>query len=576
MENLTLLKSRRLAYILAVFSLVVFTACGGNDNNTPANSGATSTTSTGAKLADQQVLHLSMNSEPGTIDPQLTSIGNEVSIARQLTTGLFTYDEDLNVVPALAQEMPTTDNGGISADGLTYTIQLKDSTWSDGSPVTANDFVYSMLRELDPSVGSPTAWAFYNIAGAAAYNTSLDVEDGKPAPPASEIDNLRSQVGVKADGNSTIVYTLEAPDPSFLNELALVSAAPVKQSVVEQYGDAWTDAGNYLGNGPFTLASWDRGSKITLSRNDNWYGTQPTLTSIEVSFISDDAVAYNAYVNGELDTVRATTASLASGDNKSQLVTSPELSTYALFMNNASAPFDNAKVREAFGSAIDRDAYVNGVLQGAGVPTTTWVPAGMPGHIDQPGDTLSFNVDHAKQLLSDAGYPDGKGLPEINLAMISSDYNNLVGQFIKDQLETNLGAKVNVNFYDQGEYFDQLFSGNYNATIQSWIADWPSPDDFLNLFYSSSDSNFSAYNNPDYDKLLDDAAMKASPDARLDLYNQAQELLLKDAGLSPLYNEVTNLYVKPSVSELITTGIDGALKGDLFFWRTKILDTGTN
>jgi oligopeptide transport system substrate-binding protein len=571
MENLTLPKSRRLAYLLAAFSLVLFTACGGNDNNnTPANSGA-ATSETG-KLADQQALHLSMNSEPSTIDPQLTSVGNEVSIARQLSTGLFAYDESLNIVPALAKEVPTLDNGGISQDGLTYTIQLKDSKWSDGSPLTANDFVYSMLRELDPNLASPSSWAFYDIAGAADYNASLDVEEGQPAPPASEVDDLRSKVGVKAEGDNKIVYSLEQPDPSFLNILALVSAVPVKQSAIEQYGDAWTDPGNFIGNGPFTLTSWDRGSKITLGRNDNWYGPKPTLTSIEVSFIADDAVAYNAYVNGELDVVRASTASLASGANKDQLVESPELSTYGLFMNNAAAPFDNQKVREAFGSAIDRDAYVSGVLQGAGVPTTVWVPPAMPGHIDQPDDTLSFNPEHAKELLSEAGYPDAKGFPDVNLVMISSDYNTLVSQFIKSQLETNLGVTVTVTSYDQGEYFDQLFEGNFNATIQSWIADWPSPDDFLNLFYTGSDGNFSAYSNPDFDKLLDDAALKSNASDRLDLYNQAQTLLLQDAGLSPLYNEVTNIYVKPSVADLIVTGIDGALKGDTFLWKTKILD----
>ncbi len=576
MESLTLFKSRRLAYLLAIFSIVVITACGGDDD-TPANTGAISSGGqTEQKLADVQVLRLSMNSEPGTIDPQLTSIGNEVSIARQLSTGLFTYDENLDVVPALAKAMPTVENGGISADGLTYAIELKESTWSDGSPVTANDFVYSLLRALDPDFGSPSAWAFYGVTGAAAYNTAKDVEDGTPAPPASEIDNLRSQVGVKADGDSKIVYTLEAPNPSFLNVLALVAAVPVKQSVVDQYGDAWTDPGNFIGNGPFVLNAWDRGSKIVLGRNDNWYGEKPTLTSLEVSFIADDAVAYNAYVNGELDAVRATTASLASGANKDDLVTTPQLSTYALFMNNATAPFDNPLVRQAFGSAIDRDAYVSGVLQGAGIPTTSWVPPGMPGHIDRPTGNLAYDPANAKELLSQAGYANGDGLPEINLVMIASDYNNLVGQFVENQLETNLGVNVTVNFYDQGEYFDQLFSGDYNATVQSWIADWPAPDDFLGLFYSQGDANFSAYNNPDYDSLMDQAALTANPDARLELYFQAQQLLLEDAGLSPLYNEIDNTYVKPTIADLIITGIDGALKGDTFFWKTKILAPDSN
>lgn len=579
MESMSLLKSPRIAYLLAVFSLVLVSACGGDDDN--ASSGSTGAISSGSQpeytLATEQVLRLSMNSEPGTIDPHLSSVANEVSIVRQLSTGLFSYDEELNVLPALAKAMPTIENGGMSQDGMTYTIELQESTWSDGSALTANDFVYSMLRALDPNIASPYAWAFYDILGAFDYNTSLDTEEGKPVPPASEVENLRSKVGVKANGDYKVVYTLEAPNPSFLNVLALVTAFPVKQSVVEQYGDAWTDPGNFVGNGPFVLSSWERGSKIVLSRNDAWYGSAPTLTSLEVSFIADDAVAYNAYVNGELDAVRATTASLASDANKDDLVVTPELGTYALFMNNASEPFDNALVRQAFGSAIDRDAYVSGVLQGAGIPTTSWVPPGMPGYADSLGHDMSYDAERAKDLLAEAGYPGGEGLSGITIIMIASDYNNLVGQFVEKQLETNLGVDVSFEFYDQGQYFDELFAGNYDATIQSWVADWPSPDNFLyGVFHSEGGANFTGYSNPNFDKLLDDAALAGKPETGLELYFQAQKLLLDEAGVAPLYNEITNTYVKPSVLDLIVTGIDGALKGDTFFWKTKIVVPGDN
>src|SRR5690606_17559658 len=208
--------------------------------------------------------------EPGTIDPHLASVDTEISIVRQLTSGLFTYDEGLNLVPALALEMPTVDNGGISGAGTVYTIKRKETTWSDGSPLTAHDFVYSMLRALDPHVASPYAWAFYDIAGAHAYNTSLDTDNGAPTPPASEVEALRAQVGVRAQDDYTIVYTLATPNPAFLNVLALFTAAPVKQAVIEQYGDAWTQPGRYLGNGPFVLSNWERGGKIVLSRNDAW------------------------------------------------------------------------------------------------------------------------------------------------------------------------------------------------------------------------------------------------------------------------------------------------------------------
>jgi oligopeptide transport system substrate-binding protein len=570
MDSLMHFKSRQVAYLLAVFSLVLITACGGNDN---ADTGAIGS---GGRpeytLAAEQVLRLSMSAEPGTIDPHLSSVGNEISIVRQLSTGLFAYDERLNLVPALAKALPTLENGGVSPDGLTYTIDLKPSTWSDGSALTANDFVYSLLRALDPTTASPYAWAFYGIAGAFEYNTSLNTEDGKPAPPASVVEDLRSKVGVKAKGDYRLVYTLNAPSASFLNVLALVTAFPVKQGVIEQYGDAWTEPGYFVGNGPFVLSSWDRGSKIVLGRNDGWYGPAPTLSRLEVSFIADDAVAYNAYVSGQLDAVRATPASLAGKAHVEELDVTPQLGTYAVFMNNAKAPFDNALVRQAFGSAIDREAYVGAVLQGAGAPATSWVPPGMPGYADNLGLGLAFEPARAQDLLAQAGYPGGEGLPEVKFILPAADHTKLAGQFIEQQLETNLGVQVSFEYLEQGQYFEAFMTGNFDATVQSWFADWPSPENFLyGLFHSQGGANVIGYGNPNYDKLLDDAVLAGNPQARLDFFFQAQKLLLDEAAIAPLYNEVSNTYVKPTVLDLVITGMDGALKGDGFFWKTKII-----
>jgi oligopeptide transport system substrate-binding protein len=146
-----------------------------------------------------------------------------------------------------------------------------------------------------------------------------------------------------------------------------------------------------------------------------------------------------------------------------------------------------------------------------------------------------------------------------------------VGQFLEDQLEKNLGVEVTLEFYDQAQYFESLFTGNFDVTLQSWFADWPSPDNFLGLFHSQSGSNFIGYNNPNYDQLLTQAGAAAEQETRLELYYQAQELLLEEAALAPLYNEIDNTFVKPSVLDMVITGIDGALKGDGFFWKTKII-----
>ena len=566
-------RGRRPSWLLmagiAVLALVV-TACGGSDDgNAVAEDPAP---------ADQQVLRVRINSEPRTLDPHRSNLSVESSVNKSLFSGLFTYDENLKVVPNLAIEMPTTDNGGISADGLTYTIELNSGTkWSDGTPLTANDFVYSLKRALDPKLAGPYASYFFSIVGARDYATALGTPSAPRAPAESDLAAMREKVGVTAVDESTVVYKLAEPNPSFLNQLAIWTSYPVKQAVVEKFGDSWTEAENHVGNGPFRLAQWQHGAKIVLEANQNWFGKEkPILQRIDVNIIADDAAAYASYLAGELDSVavpasaRRDVMSPASGISD-QVRRQPELGTFGMFMNQAQKPFDNVNVRKAFAMAIDRDALVEGVFQGAGRPATSWIPPGMPGYNAGIGTNLEFNSTKAKEALAAAGYKDAAGLPEVTFLFAATDSNRVLGQFIQAQLKDNLGVEVKLDFVE-GPVFGQRFTTNqHQVTVIRWGAEWPYPDNWLpSLFMSNAGNNHTGYSNTAFDELMRRAASNPDDSERLALYEAGHKMLLNDAVIAPLLYRENAIVTKPYVKNLILTGLDGYVGGDYNFAKTYI------
>jgi oligopeptide transport system substrate-binding protein len=556
--------------VIAAFGLIL-AACGGDDTSSKGANGK-------PLPADQQVLRVRMPGEPGTIDPQLAAGATEASIAKQIGAGLFTYDSDLKVLNNLAKEMPTVANGGVSADGMTYKIELaEDAKWSDGKAVTPSDFVYGIQRALDPTVASPYAPFFYGIVGAIDYNTALGTPDEPKSASPAQLQELRSKVGVSAEGNK-VVYRLVEPTPSFLNLLSLWTAFPARQDVIEKYGASWTEPETIVSSGPFVLKSWEHDQKMTFEPNPYWVGEKPTLSRLEVNIITDDSVAYDAYLNGELDMVALPASAMreatTSGSSiSSQVVETPDLTTVALFMNNTSAPFDNALVRQAFGTAIDRNAYVQGVLQGAGKTATAWLPPGMPGYDAKLGGQYEFDASKAKELLAKAGYPNGDGLPAINFIMVNSDANRVAGQFLQNQFKMNLGVDVTFEYLEGKDFGPRFVRGNYQASIQRWQADWPYPDNWLPAqFTTGSPNNVSRYTNPKFDQLMGEAAKLTDDAKRLDKYSEAEKLMLDDAALVPLYNMVSYTLVKPNVQGLYLTGLDGALKGDWSFTHAFLTD----
>ena len=553
-----------------VLAAVFLGACGGNQN-------AASTKADDAAPAAGQVLRLRINGEPKGIDPQKASFATEISLDKQLFSALFRYDDKLQVTPDLAGEMPSIDNGGISKDGKTYTIKLrKDLKWSDGQALTSQDVVYGFQRLLDPKTAAPYASNFNSIVGAKDYSTAFGTKAAPKTPSDADLAALRSAVGVSARDATTVVFNLNAPSVSFLNQLALWSSAPVRKDVIDKYGDAWTEAGNLVGNGPFMLKEWVHNDHFTLVPNPNWHLGQARLSQVTIRIMEDDVTAYAAYLAGELDVAPVPPAnrkevSTAGSSLNSQLVRKPNLATQALLFNTTDKPWDNLKVRQAFATAINRQDYVDGVLQGVGEVTTSWLPPGMPGYDASAGKQYSFDATKAKQLLTDAGYPGGQGFPKVTLLLKSTDANKLLAQFLQEQFRTNLGVDVDVELADSATYQSRFQKGQYSVTFGGWSADWPYPDNWLpEHFGSNGGFNVYHYSNPKVDDLLQKAASEPDPAKRVDFYTQAQKLVLDDAVVAPAYNTETFLLVKPQVRDLQVTGLDGYIRGDWNLWKTWI------
>ncbi|QNT76536.1 ABC transporter substrate-binding protein [Dehalogenimonas etheniformans] len=340
-------------------------------------------------------LRLNLGGDVNTLDTNIASWASSLSILFNLFDGLLGFDQNLNLVPVVASVLPSTTNGGISADGKTYTFTLKSNvTWSDGKPCTAADFEYSIKRMLAKDTAAEYASMYFNIVGGEAYNAGTGPVTG---------------VGVTALSATSLQIKLVAAQPTFPQVMALWPVYPVRKDVIDSKGStAAFQAGNLIGNGPFTLTEWVPLDHITLKANANYWGTKPTLTEITFKQITDSQASLAAYKNGEIDmtgvpagTEKATIADPTYGP---QIVRGADLTTYAFQYNMTKAPLTNKLLRQALATAIDRDTYINTIRGGVGHPTTCWIPPGMPGYDATIGAAYKFDAAKAKTLLTQAGY----------------------------------------------------------------------------------------------------------------------------------------------------------------------------
>ncbi len=581
--------SWRLMLPLLLVVALVAAACGGGSSTataTPAASGgagstataaATGTAATAGTLDKDQTLNVNLTAEPQSLDPQRATDVVSISVLRQLYSGLLQVDENQKIQPALAKDVPTTENGGISSDGLTYTFHLRDGLkWSDGTPLKAQAFVDGAKRLFEPGSGDYYV-DFYRVIAAQGKNKDVqsqlaagkkdaDIKDVEQAV----VDNLE----VTAPDDQTVVYHLNQKSPVFLLLSTLWPLYPVRADIVKAQGDKWTDPGNLVSSGAFMLKDWTHNQSLTLVKNPNWYqADQVKLATVKMAEITDTSVAYLAYQKGELDAITLGPDQLVQvrGDAKLQkeFQAYALLSTIGVYFNMDYKPFQDAKVRQALAGGFNREQYAETVREGAVLPAYSWIPPGMPGHDDKLGQQYKDAVDASKKLLADAGYPDGKGLT-VEILQADSSVSKLTGEWLKEQWETNLGITVNLKTEETATYFADRNAGKYQVTSGGWGADYPDPQNWMPLFKTGGALNSGNFSNADFDKLIDAADTELDNTKRLDDYDQAQKILIDQAPFAPLYHGRRNALIKPYVKGIVPSPMEGEIPGDFFLWKISI------
>lgn len=517
-----------------------------------------------SNLAANQIFRVNMPSEPEKIDPNRAAFAQEITVAKSIFNGLLGFNQDLTLKAVTAEAVPTTQNGGISADGKTYTFKLrKEVTWSDTKPVTAKDYVYSIKRMLDPALAADYSYLYYSIVGAEEYNGAAKADAATQA-------KLKDAVGVRAPDDYTLEVKLKDAEPTFLSKMALWPVYPVRQDVIEKFGDKWVDPANIISNGPFILKEFVHLDHITLQRNPNYWGTKPTLQTVLIKVLADENAALLAYRNGELDMVAVPAgnekAILGDQNFAKDILRFNELTVFAFQYNVTKAPFTNKLVRQAIATAIDRDSFVDKVRNGVGKPALSWLPPGMPGYDASVGSQYKFDPAKAKQLLAQAGFPDGKGLAPISFSYSDSTGNRVLAQFLQGQMKENLGIDIKLDPHESREFRQFLTQNQHQWALLGWGADYPDPENFLpGLFGTGTGNNHTLYSNPQFDALTKQASTELDNTKRIQLLAQAQKMVIDDAPIAPLYYRERLWLKHTNVLNVKVTAMDGGVPGDFFF-----------
>ena len=474
-----------------------------------------------------QILNL-YGMDPYTLDPAVAGDATSNTYITQLFSGLVRLDEDLEPAPDIAQSWQ------VSQDGRTYTFQLRsDVLFHDGRPVTAEDFSYSWQRACDPDTGSQTA------------ATYLGDIVGVKAVLAGEADEIS---GVRVLDDYTLEVTIDEPKAYFLSKLAYVTAFVVDRNNVESADDWWRQPN---GTGPFKLKQWSEDNFLTLERNELYYGDLARLDFVVFYLLAGRPM--DMYETGVIDVSPVNAAYIdkvrdEAGPFYQDLVVVPQLSFYFIGFNSSKPPFDDANIRLAFSMALDRDKLVSLVYKDTVEPAAGILPPGLPGYNDDLAG-ITYDVDRARQLIADSAYGDVSNLPPITLTAIG--WGGLIAQELEaiiSQWRTNLGVEVKVRQLEPERYLYYLKQEKNELFYMGWIADYPHPQNFLEvLFHSQADNNWADYSNPELDALLEMAAVETDGELSLELYQQAEQMIIEDAACWPFQFGQNYILVKPYV-----------------------------
>ncbi len=518
------------ALLLFLTLTLVLAACnfGGDDSG----NGGGEEGSSSSEGSDGKTINLSIASDPPSFHPALATDTTSGAIMASVFEGLTRLDPEGNPEPAMAE------NIDVSEDKKTYTYTLRDAQWSNGDPVTADDFEYAWKWALDPENASDYAYQLYYIEGAEAYNSGEGSAD---------------DVAVTAVDEKTLEVQLVNPTPYFDELTAFYTYYPVNSKMAEENPDWHTDPNgeNYIGNGPFNLESFTSSDEIVLQKNDDyWDSENVALQTVNIDMVESESTALKMYEGGDLDYLGSPFNSidlnaLDKFKDNGTLNVSDQAGTYMYVFNTQDEIMQNKNIREALTIAIDREGLINNVTKGEQEPATGLVPLTMEG-FEEPEEYFEpGNMDDAKAAL-DAGLEE-LGMEDPSELSIALSYNTseahaAIAQFVQQGWKENLGIDVTLDNSEWQVYLEALDAGEHQVGRYGWLADFNDPVNFLEIFKTEEGNNNTGWTDEEYISLLDQASQETDEAARTELLQEAEGVFMEDFPIAPIYF-YTNLSV---------------------------------
>jgi oligopeptide transport system substrate-binding protein len=481
---------------------------------------------------DSQVLRISQRNEPSDLDPATATLPDEFFIIRALSEGLVTPAPLLEINNPSPAVLPgIAERWDVSDDGLTYTFHLRSNAfWSNGESVTATDFVESYQRLLTPSTGAPKAALFFMVKNARSFATG-------------QLNDF-SQVGFRIQDPRTLVITLEHPSPKFLLYVASGPWIAVNPRVVKTKGKVWTRPGNFVGNGPYLLSEWLPNQRIVVQRNPRYHNAVAAKLS-EIQFIACDNgdTEDRAYRAGQLDvTMSVPYAKLPSYERErpKELFHAPLAESRYLSFNVRRAPLDDPRVRRALALAIDRSQLTDRILRGGHQPADRFLPPSLrddPHTVPTIDHAHTRDVARAKVLLAEAGFPEGRGFPSLEL---TTWVNSPVIEAIQEMWKKELGIEVALSLREARVHIAALQAGNYDIGFITAIPDVPDAVNMLEDFISDAPGNYPHWSDEQFDQFIQQTKVSLDPDQRERSLRAAEDRLLEETPVTPLYFNARN------------------------------------
>jgi oligopeptide transport system substrate-binding protein len=485
----------------------------------------------------EQILHFGNGAEPQELDPHMTVGISEFHVQLALFEGLVSkHPKDLSIQPGVAKRWEISD------DLLTYTFHFRDNArWSNGDLVTADDFVYSWERALRPELGSLYAYMFSYINNADAFFKGYITDF--------------NEVGVKALDERTLEVKLRASTPFFLQILDHHSYYPVHPPTIEKFGgmikrgSQWTRPGNFVGNGAFVLKDWKLNRILTVKKTPTyWDADKVRLNEIHFYPIDNRSTEERMYRAGQLHVTNALPNEKIAVYKKvddNSLRIAAYLSTYYYRFNTQVKPLNDKRVRRALSMSINRQQIVEKITKGGEIPAYAFTPPDTNQFTALAG--IEYDIDAAKALLAEAGYPNGEGFPELKFIYNTDESHRKIAIAIQQMWGKNLNVNITLENQDWQVFLNNVSSLSYDISRAGWVGDYPDPNSFLDMWLSDSGNNRTGWSNAEYDRYIEAAANAGSNEERFLYFQENERILAEEAPILPLYT-YTSVYLRqPSV-----------------------------